>query len=172
MLLICAAIGVATGLISSIAGYLSVPTIAFAPVVYGLVLTMHSLPGIVAQEVLRAPWVALLTHVFAALVATAVSWQWVMSYVLAVVLMGGVQEGMAALGRYRRWGTGRFVLTGVVLGLVLGFTAALAISLKYLTPLNGVIAVVLTVVGGAAWALIGLGIGRALRRAGLGRGGA
>ncbi|MGO1881177.1 MAG: ECF transporter S component, partial [Microbacterium gubbeenense] len=50
VLLICAAVGVATGLVSAGAGYLSIPVSAAAPVLYGLVLGSHVLPGIVAQS--------------------------------------------------------------------------------------------------------------------------
>ncbi len=54
-LLVCAAIGVATGILGGVAGLVTVGVIALAPYVYGLVLGVHVLPGIIAQEVLRKP---------------------------------------------------------------------------------------------------------------------
>lgn len=168
-LLICAAIAVVTGLLSAVAGWLSGVTVAFVPVAYGLVLTAHILPGIVAQDVLRQRWVALITHLLAALVASAANPAFVMSYLSAVIIMGGIQEGWAAIGRYRRWNTGWMITGGAILGAVLGFTAGLIIGMKYLPLWGAVLSVALTIAGGVAWTLVGLAIGRALRRAGLAR---
>lgn len=168
-LLICAAIGVVTGLVSAVAGWLSAPTIAVAPVLYGIVLTAHAVPGIVAQDVLRRPWVALITHLLAALVAAATNPLFIMSYLAAVVIMGGVQELWAFIGRYRRWSAGWMVAGGAVLGTVLGLTAGVIIGAKYLPLWGAVLTVLLTVVGAVAWTFVSLAIGRALRRAGLAR---
>ena len=81
MLLVCAAIGVATGIVGGIAGILT-PLILASPlaIAYGFVLGAHVLPGIVAQEVLRMPLVAILTHVLAALVATAFNPAWALRF--------------------------------------------------------------------------------------------
>jgi len=62
VLLICAAIGVASGLLAAVAGYVSPFVFATLPVLYGLVLASHVVPGVIAQALLRLPWVALLTH--------------------------------------------------------------------------------------------------------------
>ena len=45
--------------------------LAAVPFAYGLLLGAHVLPGIIAQEVLRLPLVAVLSHVMAAIVASA-----------------------------------------------------------------------------------------------------
>ncbi|WP_040168139.1 ECF transporter S component [Microbacterium gorillae] len=168
-LLICAALAVVTGVVSAIAGWVSGPTIAAVPVLYGLVLTAHALPGILAQVVLRQPWVALITHLLAALVASAVNPLFVLSYLSAVVLMGGIQEGWAAIGRYQRWSIGWLAIGGAILGAVLGLTAGLIIGLKYLPWWGAMLSVLLTVVGGVLWTLVAEAIGRALHRAGLTR---
>lgn len=169
VLLVCAAIAVVTGLISAGAGFLSAIVVGTVPIVYGLVLTAHLLPGIVAQDVLRQPWVALITHLLAALVAAATQPAFLGPYALAVVLMGGVQEGWAAIGRYRRWSASWLTLGGAVLGLVLGLSAGLAIGLSKLGGVGAVGSVAITVVGAVAWTLVGLAIGNALRRAGVAR---
>jgi hypothetical protein len=63
LLLVCAAIGVATGIIGGIAGAADSGRAGQAiPWAYGLLLGSHVLPGIIAQEVLRRPLVALITH--------------------------------------------------------------------------------------------------------------
>ena len=68
------------------------------PILYGLVLGVHVLPGVIAQDLLRAPWVALITHLIAALVASAVVPLWIGRYIGTALLIGALQEGIAALG--------------------------------------------------------------------------
>ena len=98
VLLTCAAIGVAAGVLQAGAGALSGPVSAALPILYGLVLGVHVLPGVIAQDLLRAPWVALITHLIAALVASAVVPLWIGRYIGTALLIGGLQEGVAALG--------------------------------------------------------------------------
>ncbi|MGO1630291.1 MAG: ECF transporter S component, partial [Microbacterium sp.] len=50
VLLVCAAIAVVTGALGGAEGWLSVPVIATVPFLYGFLLGVHALPGIVAQE--------------------------------------------------------------------------------------------------------------------------
>lgn len=169
VLLICAAIGVVTGLVSALAGALSGPTIIVAPVLYGIVLTAHALPGALAQAVLREPWVALITHLLAALVASATQPAFIGSYLAAVVIMGGVQEGWAAIGRYRRWSAGWLCTGGAILGVILGLTAGLIIGMKHLPWWGTILSVALTIIGGVVWSLVAVAVGRALGRAGLTR---
>ena len=97
VLLICAAIGVATGLLAAVAGYVSPIVFTAAPFLYGLVLASHVIPGVIAQALLRLPWVALLTHLFAAVIASAFAPQWIGRYLGTALLIGGLQEGVAAL---------------------------------------------------------------------------
>jgi energy-coupling factor transport system substrate-specific component len=56
------------------------------------VLGSHVLPGIIAQEVLRRPLVALLTHVLAALVASAFNPIWFPRFLGTALLFGLIQE--------------------------------------------------------------------------------
>lgn len=169
ILLICAAVAVGTGILSAIAGYLTIPVFASAPILYGLVLSMHLLPGIIAQEILRTPWVAIITHLLAALVGLAMSPQWFLSYVAAIAVMGGVQEGWAAIGRYRKWSTGWMVLGGAVLGLILGLTAGLGIGIKNFGLPLAIASIGIYVLGAAAWTYVSVLIGRSMRKAGLAR---
>ena len=60
VLLVCAAIGVGTGILGGAAGWLTLAVLAGAPWAYGLVLGSHVLPGIIAQQVVRRAWVCLL----------------------------------------------------------------------------------------------------------------
>ena len=91
VLLTCAAIGVATGVLGGIAGWITIPVLAALPIVYGFVLGVHVLPGIIAQEALRLPWVALITHGVAALVGIAIAPIYAGQYIGTAILFGGSQ---------------------------------------------------------------------------------
>ncbi|MFJ4045635.1 ECF transporter S component [Microbacterium sp. NPDC089987] len=166
-LLVCAAIGVATGILGGVAGLITVVVIASAPFVYGLVLGVHVLPGIIAQEVLRKPMVALITHVIAALISSAFTPMWAMRYIGTALLFGAIQEGVAALTRYRAWGRWRFFVSAAIIGVIVAFVVALAVDLPAFTPWVQVSYLIVAVLGPIAWTAAGIAIGNALRRAGV-----
>lgn len=170
MLLVCAAIGVATGIVGGIAGILT-PFILASPlaIAYGFVLGAHVLPGIVAQEVLRMPLVAILTHVLAALVATAFNPAWALRFIGTALLFGAIQEGVAALTRYRAWGPWRFFISAVIIGVIVAVAVFFAAHLSAFAPWAQVAYLILSVLGPVAWTALGLGIGASLRRAGVAR---
>lgn len=170
VLLICAAVGVATGLVSAGWAGLHVVAAAGAIPLYGLVLGFHALPGVIAQQVLRLPWVALITHAISALIGMAFVPAMTGRYILAAVVFGGVQEGVSALTRYRHWEAWRFLLAAAITGIVIAVPLWFAFDVSSL-PLWGSIGfAALFIAGPVAWTLVGLGIGGALRRAGVIRG--
>lgn len=167
LLLVCAAIGVATGIIGGIAGLLTPVVLLAAPFAYGLLLGSHVLPGIIAQEVLRRPLVALITHVIAALVASAFNPAWALRFLGTALLFGAIQEGVAALTRYRAWGAWRFFVSAAVIGVLVAVVVFFAAHLGALPPWAQVMYLVISVLGPIAWTAVGLAIGAALRRAGV-----
>jgi energy-coupling factor transport system substrate-specific component len=169
VLLTCAAIGVATGALSAGAGAISGPVSAAVPILYGLVLGVHVLPGVIAQELLRRPWVALITHLIAALVASAVVPLWIGRYIGTALLIGALQEGIAALGRYRRWEAWRFFASAIVVGIVVAVPIWFAADVSRFPLWGQIVYIALFVVGPLAWTAVGLAIGAALRRAGVAR---
>lgn len=169
VLLTSAAIGVATGLLGGIAGWVTPVVLLAVPILYGIVLGSHVLPGIIAQEVIRLPWVALLSHVFAALVASAMAPQWALRFIGTALLFGGIQELVAALTRYRVWDAWRFFISAIVIGILVAVVVALAADLASLPTWAQVIYLVVSLLGPVAWTALGLGIGVALRRAGVAR---
>ena len=169
VLLICAAIGVATGLLSAVWAVVHAVTAVGAIWLYGLVLGFHVLPGVIAQGMLRQPWVALITHTIAALVGAALAPTMIAGYALAAIVFGGVQEGMAALTRYRHWETWRFLLTGVITGLLLAIPLWFAFGVAEFALPSQILFVALFLAGPVAWTAVGLGIGASLRRAGVAR---
>ncbi|WEK61937.1 MAG: ECF transporter S component [Candidatus Microbacterium colombiense] len=169
VLLVCAAIGVATGIIGGIAGLLTPVVLLTAPFAYGLLLGSHVLPGIIAQEVLRRPLVALVTHLIAALVASAFNPAWALRFIGTALLFGAIQEGVAALTRYRAWGPWRFFISATVIGLIVAVVVFFAAHLSTLAPWAQVLYLVISVLGPIAWTAVGLGVGAALSRAGVAR---
>lgn len=169
VLLVCAAIGVATGVLGGIAGATTPVVLVAAPIVYGLVLGVHVLPGIIAQEVLRLPFVALITHVIAALVASAFAVGFAPRFLGTALLFGGIQEGVAALTRYRAWGAWRFFISGAIIGAVVAVTVFFAAHLAALPPWAQISYLVIAVLGPLAWTAIALWVGIGLRRAGVSR---
>jgi energy-coupling factor transport system substrate-specific component len=169
VLLTCAAIGVAAGFLQAGAGAISAPVSAAAPILYGLILGVHVLPGVIAQELLRAPWVALITHLIAALVASAVVPVWIGRYVGTALLIGGLQELIAAASRYRRWEPWRFFLSAVIIGAVIAAAIWFAADVSRFPLWGQVVYVALFILGPVLWTAVGLAIGRALRRAGVPR---
>jgi len=169
VLLVCAAIGVATGLLGGIAGWVTIPVLAGPAFLYGLVLGSHVLPGIIAQEVLRRPLVALVTHVIAALVASAFNPAWALRFIGTALLFGAIQEGIAALTRYRSWGAWRFFLSAAVIGVFVAVVVFFAAHLSTMAPWAQIAYLAISVLGPIAWTAVGLGIGASLSRAGVAR---
>lgn len=167
VLLICAAVGVATGLVSAGAGYLSIPVSAAVPVLYGLVLGSHVLPGIVAQSLLRVPGVAIISHLLAALVSSAFAPAWVMRYIGTALLIGLIQEGITALGRYRYWGVGRFMISAVIVGVILAVPIGFAADVDKFAPWAFIVYLAMFIAGPVLWTFVGVRIGSALRKAGV-----
>jgi energy-coupling factor transport system substrate-specific component len=166
-LLVCAAIGVATGIVAGIAGAVTLGVLAVVPYLYGLVLGSHVLPGIIAQEVLRRPLVALITHLFAALVGMAFNPAWAMRFIGTALLFGAIQEGIAALTRYRAWGRWRFYVSAVIIGVIVAAVVGFVVDLGRFELWVQVSYLTVSVLGPVAWTAVGIAIGNALRRAGL-----
>lgn len=169
VLLVCAAIGVATGIIGGVAGLLTPVVLATIPFAYGLLLGSHVLPGIIAQEVLRRPLVALISHLVAALVASAFNPAWAGRFFGTALLFGAIQEGVAALTRYRAWGPWRFFISGGVIGVLVAVVVFFAAHLSTLALWAQIAYLILSVLGPVAWTAVALGIGVSLRRAGVAR---
>ncbi|MDT0156107.1 ECF transporter S component [Microbacterium sp. ARD32] len=166
-LLVCAAIGVATGILGGIAGVITLGVLAVTPYLYGLVLGVHVLPGIIAQEVLRRPLVALITHVIAALISSAFNPTFAMRFIGTALLFGAIQEGVAALTRYRAWGRWRFFVSAAIIGAIVAVVVGFVVDLGRFALWVQVVYLSISVLGPVAWTAIGIAVGNALRRAGI-----
>ncbi|MGB3730730.1 ECF transporter S component [Microbacterium sp.] len=166
-LLVCAAIGVATGILGGIAGVITLGVLTVTPYLYGLVLGVHVLPGIIAQEVLRRPLVALITHVIAALISSAFNPAWSMRFIGTALLFGAIQEGVAALTRYRSWGRWRFFVSAVIIGVIVAAVVALVVDLGQFGTWVQLAYLAISVLGPVGWTAIGIAVGNSLRKAGI-----
>lgn len=169
VLLVSAAIGVATGILGGIAGLLSAPVVAGAPILYGLLLGVHVLPGIIAQEVLQRPLVALLAHLLAALVSTAFAPGFALRFLGTALLFGGIQELVVALVRYRSWATWRYFVSAIIIGGIVAVAVFFAADLASLPGWAQITYLALALAGPLAWTAIGVFLGHGLRAAGVGR---
>lgn len=170
VLLICAAIGVATGIAGGIAGIITPAFLIVAAPLYGLVLGVHVLPGIIAQELLRLPFVAIITHLIAALVGSAFAVGFAPRYLGTALLFGAIQEGVAALTRYRAWRAWRFFLSGIIIGIIVAVVVAFVANLSSMALWAQIMYFAVSILGPVAWTAVALGIGAGLRRAGVARG--
>ena len=166
-LLVCAAIGVATGILGGVAGLLTPLVLATAPFLYGVLLGVHVRPGIIAQQVLRLPLVAITAHLLAAFVSSAFNPAWAPRFIGTALLFGAIQEGVAALTRYRSWGAWRFLLSGVIVGVIVAAVVFVAVDLGTLPVWAQLAYLALSVLAPVAWTMLGLSLGSGLRRAGV-----
>jgi energy-coupling factor transport system substrate-specific component len=120
LLLTCAAIGVGGGLVFVASGYVQGLIAATLPILYGLLIGVYFLPGVIAQSLLRRGGVALLTGVFAGLVAAAFSPQWFFRYLGAGLAIGLLQELPFAVTRFRYWKAWIFYLAATIAGILFG----------------------------------------------------
>ncbi len=170
VLMVCAAVGIACGVVGGVAGWLTPVVLVAAPWAYGLVLGSHVLPGIVAQQVVRGPWAALLAHVLAALASSAIAPQWTLRFLGTAVLFGGIQELVAAVTRYRVWQAWRFFVSAVIIGAIVAVAVWFAVDLDAFAPVVEASYLAIAVLGPVAWTAAGLWVGTALRRTGVARG--
>ena len=85
---------------------------------------------------------------------------------LALVLR---RRCVAAATRYRAWGAWRFFVSATIIGVLVAVVVFFAADLARFAPWAQVLYIVLSILGPVAWTAVGLGIGAALRRAGVSR---
>ena len=118
VLLICAAIGVASGLAFVLTGGLHAAIIATAPILYGPLIAIYYLPGAIALPLLRIPGTGLVTALFAGFLAAisplqplgfgAMGW---------IAVIGLVQELAFAVSLYRYWKLWPAIVVAILSGL-------------------------------------------------------
>jgi energy-coupling factor transport system substrate-specific component len=170
LLLTCAAIGVAGGLVFVISGYLNGIVSATVPLLYGSLVGVYFLPGVVTQSLLRRGGVALLTGVFAGLIAAAFSPQWFLRYFGAGLAIGLLQEVPFLFSRYRYWRAWVFYLAAGGAGLVLGAGVFIGIGAEKFEPWANVAYFGLFVISPILFTWLGRIIANRIDKTGVARG--
>ena len=169
LLLTCAAIGVGGGLVFVVSGYVGGTISATAPVLYGLIIGVYFLPGVVAQALLRRGGVALMTGLTAGLVSAAFSPQWFFRYFGTGLAIGLLQEIPFAVSRYRVWRSWVFYLAAGIAGIVFAASVLVVLGIDHFTPVAQAVYIALFVLSPIAFTAAGRGVAAALARAGVGR---
>lgn len=169
LLLTCAAIGVGGGLVFVVSGYVGGTISATAPVLYGLIIGVYFLPGVVAQALLRRGGVALMTGLTAGLVSAAFSPQWFFRYFGTGLAIGLLQEIPFAVSRYRVWRSWVFYLAAGIAGIVFAASVLVVLGIDHFTPVAQAAYIALFVLSPIAFTAAGRGVAAALARAGVGR---
>ena len=170
LLLTCAAIGVGGGLVFVVSGYIQGLMAATIPILYGSLIGVYFLPGVIAQSLLRRGGVALLTGLFAGLVAAAFSPQWFFRYLGAGIAIGLLQELPFVVTRYRYWKAWIFYLAAAIAGLVFGLGVFVAVGLSHFTGWANLIYFGLFVLSPIAVTWLGRVIADRLDKTGVARG--
>ncbi|MFJ4175085.1 ECF transporter S component [Microbacterium sp. NPDC089696] len=123
LLLTCAAIGVASGIVLlPIFGVFSSAAIAAAPLLYTVFLGFWFFGGVLMQSITHRPGMALLTSVIAGLVIAPFT-PYGFSTVLSTATVGLCQELPFLATLYRRWPTWLFYVANGLIGLAYAFPA-------------------------------------------------
>jgi energy-coupling factor transport system substrate-specific component len=131
ILLTCAAIGVAGGLVFVLDGLVSGTVAAVLPFLYGATIGAYFLPGAIAMSLLRRPGVALLAAVIAGIVVTPFTPIFIRA-IAATALIGALQELPFAVTAYRKRPIWLLYLGAGLAGIVLGTVVYIAFDVATL----------------------------------------
>ena len=169
LLMACAAIGVAGGVLftaHAIVGGLTVNTI---PYLYGITMGLYFLPGTLAQALFRRPGVGLLTSALAGLVSSPFQPIFFLAFLISIGV-GLVQELPFLVTRYRNWGPWPFWIGAILQGALVSGAAFGILKGQELSTAGAVLLVVCFFISPAIFTAIARWLAAALDRAGVARG--
>ncbi len=167
ILLACAAIGAAGGLIVAPVTVFSSSGPALAiPLLYAAMAMVKLLPGALAQTLLRMPGVALLTGMIVGLINIAFSAHGPMVFI-SLAGVGLLQEIPAAVMLYKRWNAWVLVIGNLAVGLVLAWLGwrVLASEITHSSVAIGYWSV--SAVAAVVVAFLAFALGQRVRRSGV-----
>ena len=169
LLLTCAAIGVAGGLVFALNAWIGGTIAALAPLFYGFTIGVYFVPGVVAQYVIRRGGTAVLTAGIAGLVTAPLQplgfWA-----TLIVIAIGAFQELPFLVTRYRRWNTWLFLVGGVIAGVVCALGMYRTLAKDALDAGSGAVLMSGYFVAPVVFTALAVLLGAALVRTGVARG--
>lgn len=169
LLLSCAALGVAGGILFIVNAYIGGSVLAVAPVLYGLTLGVYFMPGAIAQFLFRRGGVAVLVAALSGLVAAAFQPLGLWAALIAVAI-GLVQEIPFAIARYRVWPVWLFLLGAVISGVILAAGMYRLVGTHSLDTVGAIILLAGSVASPVIFTIVALALGRALAATGVARG--
>ncbi|WP_183086344.1 ECF transporter S component [Mycetocola tolaasinivorans] len=170
LLLTCAAIGVGGGIPLAVAGYLHVVVLAAVPIIYGLLISVYFLPGIISQWLLRRPGVALLTGLVAGLTSAALDPTQYARHIGTGLLIGVLQELPFVFTRFRYWPGWLYYVGALFGGVSLAAIMAFAFNISKFDPISQVIFIALFVLGPSLFTWMARLIAARIERTGVVRG--
>lgn len=170
LLLTCAAIGVGAGIPFTVTGYLHGVVVATLPIIYGAMIGLYFLPGVIAQSLLRRGGVALLTSLMAGITAAAFNPVNIWRHLGTALLIGALQEMPFALSRYRVWRAWVFYLAAGVAGVIMGTVVLIALGIHHFAPVAEIISIAIWVGSPILMTWIGRAIAAGIDRTGAARG--
>ncbi|RRJ87055.1 acyl esterase [Gulosibacter macacae] len=169
LLMSCAAIGVAGGVLftaHALIGGLAVNTVPF---LYGLTMGIYFLPGTLAQALFRRGGVGLLTSALAGLVSSPFQPIGFTAFLIGLGI-GVMQEVPFLIGRYRYWKPWLFWVAGLVQGLLVSGAGFGILRGQDLTSFGAILVIASFFVSPPIFTAIALWLAGALDRAGVARG--
>ncbi len=169
LLLSCAAIGVAGGILFIVNAYIGGTVNAVIPMLYGLTLGVYFVPGALAQFLFRRGGVALLVAVLSGLVSAAFQ---PLGFGAALIALGigAVQELPFLIGRYRHWPLWLFFAGAVFSGVILAIGMYRLVGSRDLDAAGAVVLVAGSVLSPVIFTALAIVLGRALEATGVTRG--
>jgi energy-coupling factor transport system substrate-specific component len=169
LLLTCAAIGVAGGLVFALNAWIGGTIAALAPLFYGFTIGVYFVPGVVAQYVIRRGGVAVLTAGIAGLVTAPLQPLGFWATIIAIAI-GAFQELPFLVTRYRRWSTWLFLVGGVIAGVVCAVGMYRTLAKDSLDAASGAVLMSGYFVAPVVFTALAVLLGAALVRTGVARG--
>jgi energy-coupling factor transport system substrate-specific component len=169
LLLSCAAIGVAAGLLFAMNAWIGGTVAAVAPLLYGFTIGVYFMPGVVAQYLIRRGGVAVLTAGIAGLVSAPLQPIGFWATLIAVAI-GLFQELPFLATRYRLWRPWLFWVGAVAAGVVCAFGMYRFVAKEGLDASGAALLMSGYIVAPIVFTGLALLIGAALARTGVARG--
>ncbi|MGO2111119.1 MAG: ECF transporter S component [Pseudoclavibacter sp.] len=169
ILMSCAAIGAAGGVIFTANAWLGGTLSNLLPLAYGLTIGLYFIPGVVAQRLMQRPGVGFLTAAFSGLIASPFQPIFFGAFLISLVI-GVLHELPFLIARYRVWKPWLFAVGSLGAGLITSGAAFQLLSNNTLGTAGIVLAFVCFGISPFLFTMLSLWLASALARAGVGRG--
>ncbi|PPG00982.1 hypothetical protein C5E06_18110 [Pseudoclavibacter sp. RFBI5] len=168
LLMSCAAIGVAGGVVFTVNAYIGGAVSNLLPLVYGLTIGLYFIPGALAQALFRRPWVGLITSALAGLVASPFQPIAFGAFLIGVGI-GVLQELPFLITRYRRWQAWLFLAGAAFAGLIMTAAAFRILGGGEYDVLGTVLLIGSFFISPPLCTMLAVWLAKQLERAGIGR---